>query len=409
MIKHYAGAVNVLPSLTSTVITSLRYAGKYAVSRHPHVLGLQCLRCDVPQLLPLSLLHTGCPVCATSGVHVSLRAVYSPQSGAAARLPYATGVFLGEGNTPLANCPRLAQVAHVASLHIKDESNNPTGSHKDRMSAIGITQALDFGAHTVVLASSGNAAISAAHYAKAAGLSCEVATFAGMPAAYAQQLDALGATRFVFDNNADRWSFVAQRAVQPGYLALTNHHLPALGSAPLAIEGYKAIAYECQADGYLPEHVMVPTARGDLAWGIYAGFRDLFDSGVITAVPRIWVVEPFARLSSVLAGADLHGVFSGHTAQFSTAGATVTYLQWQAATASSGGALVVPDAQARVARTLLASHGISAELCAAAGFAATTQLHDLKITTPDSKVMLVLTANASRDPSYPDLSYPDLR
>jgi threonine synthase len=394
--------VNVLTSTSVTPITSFRHSGNYAVSRQPHLLGLQCLRCDAA--LPLSLLHTGCPVCAASGVHVSLRAAYSQQAGPAARVPYATGVFLGEGNTPLVNWPQLAQVADVASLHIKDESKNPTGSHKDRMSAIGMTQALDFGAHTVVLASSGNAAISAAHYAQAAGLCCEVATYAGMPAAYAQQLDALGATRFAFDNNSDRWSFVAQRAAQPGYFALTNHQLPALGSAPLAIEGYKAIACECHADGYLPEHIMVPTARGDLAWGIYAGFRDLLEAGVISILPKIWVVEPFSRLSSVLAGEDLHGSFSGHTAQFSTAGATVTYLQYQAATASAGGALVVPDAQARSARQLLTSCSISAELCAAAGFAAIGQLRDLKIATADSKVMLVLTANASRDPSYPDLN-----
>jgi threonine synthase len=378
------------------------------VARNPRLAGLQCLRCDAQ--FPLALVHTGCPVCVAAGVHVSLRASYKKMAGVAHYLPYAAGIKLGEGHTPLTSVPALANAANVGSLYIKDESQNPTGSHKDRMSAIGVTQALDFGAHTVVLASSGNAAVSAAHYAQAAGLACEVATYAGMPAAYANALDACGAKRFVFDDNAGRWAFVAQRAAQPGYMALTNYHLPALGSAPLAIDGYKAIAYECQADGYLPEHIMVPTARGDLAWGIYAGFRDLLEAGAINALPKIWIVEPFARLSRVLvsrssrvlAGQDLHGSFPGHTAQFSTAGATVTYLQWQAATASGGGALVVTDSQALAARALLSSHGISAELCAAAGYAAIAQLHALQVAAARSKVMLVLTANASRDPSFSD-------
>ena len=372
-----------------------------ATARNPNLAGLQCLRCDA--VFPLTLVHAGCPVCAAGGVYVSLRARYSKVVGMTHFLPYATGVSLGEGNTPLTNAPQLAQAAHVGSLHIKDESANPTGSHKDRMSAIGVTQAIDFGAHTVVLASSGNAAISAAKYAQEAGLACEVATYVDMPAAYADELDAYGAQRSAFEDNAGRWRFVANRAVQAGYFALTNYHLPALGSAPLAIEGYKAIAYECHADGYLPDHIMVPTARGDLAWGIYAGFGDLFQAGVIKALPKIWVVEPFARLSSVIAGQGLHQNYAGHTAQFSTAGATVTYLQWQAATSSGGGALAVADAQAKAARTLLSSHGISTELCAAAAFAAIAQLRALQAVTSHSKVMLVLTANASRDPSFPDI------
>ncbi len=367
------------------------------VVRNPCLTGLQCLRCDA--VAPLRLAHAGCPVCAAQGVHVSMRAKYDKAVGVGYNMPYLGGISLGEGNTPLLDAPHLTHTAGVGSLRIKDESANPSGSHKDRMSAIGVTQALDFGAHTVVLASSGNAAVSAARYAQAAGLGCEVATYAGMPQAYADALDAHGAKRFGFEDNAGRWRFVAGRAASPGCFALTNHSVPALGSAPLAIEGYKAIASECHAEGYMPEHIMVPTARGDLAWGIYAGFRDLFDAGAVSAVPKIWVVEPFARLSLVLAGHDLHQSYPGQTAQFSTAGATVTYLQYQAAKASGGGALVVSDAPAKTAQTLLGRHAISAELCAAAGFAAIAQLHARRAVNAQSKVMLVLTANASRDPS----------
>ena len=375
-------------------------ADSSAHARNPALLGLACLHCHAKY--PLRLVHSGCSACSLQGLYVSLAADYLRSPMKATYLPYEIGFSLGEGQTPLIEKNLLAKNLGIGQLHIKDESANPTGSHKDRMSAVGITQAIDFGAHTVVLASSGNAAISAARYAQAAGLACDVATYADMPAAYADELDTYGAKRFAFEDNAGRWDFVAERALLPGYFALTNYHLPALGSAPLAIEGYKGIAYECHADGYLPEHIMVPTARGDLAWGIYAGYRDLLNAGAIKTLPKIWIVEPFARLTSVVAGHGLHQNYAGQTAQFSTAGATVTYLQYQAATASGGGALIVPDAHARAARTLLARHGISAELCAAAGFAAIEQLCALHVATADSKVMLVLTANASRDPSYPD-------
>lgn len=368
--------------------------------RNPHLRGLQCLRCDA--LYPVTLTHDGCPACRHAGFHVALRASYLPDGGEAVPLPYSAGLTLGEGRTPLQDMPELARQFGVARLALKDESCNPTGSHKDRMTAVGVAQALDFDAHTLVLASSGNAAVSAAHYAWAAGLGCEVATYEGMPATYARQLDALGARRYEFAHNAARWAFVRERAQHPGYFALTNYRLPALGSAPLAIEGYKPIALECLADGGLPDHIVIPTGRGDLAWGIYAGFRDLLAAGRIARLPRLWLVEPFPRLSRVLAGGAVNGSYPGHTAQLSTAGATVTYLQWQAATATGGGAVVVNDDQAREARSLLTAAGVSAELCAAGGLAALRQLRESNDVAPDAHVLLMLTANAASDPSWPD-------
>jgi threonine synthase len=370
------------------------------LQRNPRLCGLQCIRCEMSY--PLTLLHSGCPACKAAGVWVSLRARYQSAATFAPALPYLNSDSLGEGATPLSNAPALASLLGLAQLRIKDESKNPTGSHKDRMSAMGVAQALDFGAHTVVLASSGNAAVSAARYAQAAGLKCEVAVYDGMPKPYVDQLNDYAAQKFSFANNEERWAFVADRAQRPGYFALTNYHLPALGSAPLAIEGYKAIAYECHASGCVPEHIMVPTARGDLAWGIYAGFYDLWLGDEITMLPKIWVVEPFARLSQALKDNRLHAINPGHTAQFSTAGATVTYLQWHAVTESQGGAVVVADAPARIARKLLAQHGYSAELCAAAGLAGAQQLRQSGLIGVQDQVMLVLTASAERDPSYPD-------
>jgi threonine synthase len=368
------------------------------LAHHPQLQGLQCLRCAAHY--PVKLLHEGCPACRAKGHFVSLRAAYAnqPEAGCVNQ-PYAQPFTLEEGDTPCTSSIALALTADVAKLWIKDESRNPTGSHKDRMSAIGITQALEMGAHTVVLASSGNAAISAARYAQAAGLRCEVACYAGMPKTYVQELDALGAQRFDFADNAGRWAFVSARAAQPGYLALTNHHLPALGSAPLAVEGYKLIAQECLAQGCTPSDVVVPTARGDLAWGVFAGFQELLQSGSIAVLPKIWIVEPFARLSLVLSGQPLHTSYLGQTAQFSTAGATVTYLQYQAATASGGGAVVVSDDAARATRDSLDALGISAELCAAAALAAVGQLKKQGALQASSQVLWLLTANASRDPS----------
>jgi threonine synthase len=400
--KFYLFRFSIDLEISHIVHMSALHLAPSSFQRSASLTGLQCLRCQAHY--PLSLKHEGCPACKVNGMFVSLCAAYLPAqssdvSALKVEMPYAQSFSLGEGSTPCLERTDLAAQSAVAALWVKDESRNPTGSHKDRMSAIGVTQALEMGAHTLVLASSGNAAISAARYAQAAGLRCEVATYAGLPDAYAQLLREYGAEQHAFEDNAGRWAFVRERSAQPGYLALTNYHLPALGSAPLAVEGYKAIAQECFDEGIMPTDVMVPTARGDLAWGIYAGFSELLDAGLLSTLPRIWIVEPFARLSKVLEGASLHTSFTGQTAQFSTAGATATYLQYQAATASGGGAVVVDDVAAAGARHQLIRNGISAELCAAAAYAAIDALVERKTLTSHSRVLWILTANASRDPS----------
>lgn len=368
---------------------------------NPSLKGLRCLRCNTTYRVALH--HTGCPLCEAEGHHVSLAASYQGPARSGVRLPFRGVLSLGEGSTPALDLPALAREVGVARLSIKDESRNPTGSHKDRMSAFGAAHALAAGADTVVLSSSGNAAISAAAYCQAAALACEVATYADMPPAYVHELERLGARRLTFDDNQARWQYVAARAQDPRVLALTNHKLPALGSAPLALEGYKLIAAEIAGAMPVPGHILVPTSRGDLIWGIYRGFCELVESGQVDAMPRLWAVEPYARLGYVLAGEPLHGDYPGNTAQFSTAGSTVTWLQFEATTRSGGGAVDIDDGRARAARSALLQAGFAPELCSAAALAALQALVGSGRIGALDHALLILTASTARDPSWPDL------
>ena len=86
-------------------------------------------------------------------------------------------VTLNEGNTPLIPAPRLAEElapGRGLRLFLKYEGLNPTGSFKDRGMTAAITQAVREGAQTVICASTGNTAASAAAYAARAGLRCLV-------------------------------------------------------------------------------------------------------------------------------------------------------------------------------------------------------------------------------------------
>jgi threonine synthase len=352
-------------------------------------------------------LPAGCPHCAGAVTPASLEAVYRelPKTLVAASsgyrwgdwLPYTHGVSLGEGDTPCLDLPRLARELGLRQLTAKHEGMNPTGSHKDRMSAQGVSRALDAGAQTVVLASSGNAAVSAAAYCAAAGLRCEVATYRDMPAPFARALHRLGAKRVMFDRGFERWDYVRQQVEREGAFALTNYSVPAVGSPVFGVEGYRAVALECVAGGCIPDHVLVPTARGDLLWGLYSGLRDLLGAGLIQRMPKLWAVEPFPRLSRVLGGASLQSEFTGQTAQFSIAGSTVTLQQKLAVQQSGGGAIVVNDAGAIEGVSRLAAQGLWVELCAGACLSALARLREQGQVAPSQHALLLLTAKGDRD------------
>ncbi|WP_454742947.1 pyridoxal-phosphate dependent enzyme [Cupriavidus necator] len=383
-------------------------------SRYPHteplvnpaMHALQCITCHAQY--PVCDMPEGCPTCASAGRPSSLEVVYNhhaldfaPKSGSYTWghwQPYLEGVSLGEGATPCLSVPTLASLADLASVWIKNEGANPTGSHKDRMSAQAVNRALDIGANEVVLASSGNAAVSAAAYCAAAGLDCEVATYQALPSVFDAALRYYGARRVICDNGHARWAHVRRRVKEEGAFALTNYSVPAVGSPVFGVEGYRAVALEWVAQGCRPDHVMVPTARGDLLWGIYSAQRDLVALGHLSKMPRLWAIEPFPRLSGVLAGASQQSDFPGTTRQFSTAGSTVTAQQVHAVRQSGGGAVVIGDAAARDGTRHLAAAGFWVELCAGAGLAAAQALRaDGRIDKTEA-VMLMLTARGDRDP-----------
>jgi threonine synthase len=218
-----------------------------------------------------------------------------------------------------------------------------------------------------------------------------------MPEPYARALHRLGAKRLMFERGFGRWDHLRRRVEQDGAFALTNYSVPAVGSPAFGVEGYRAVALECVAEGCIPDHVLVPTARGDLLWGVYSGLRDLLRAGLIARMPRLWAVEPFPRLSRVLDGASPHSEFAGQTAQFSIGGSTVTLQQALAVRQSGGGAVVVDDAGAIAGSAQLAAQGLWVELCAGACLGALARLRARGEIAPSEHALLLLTAKGDRD------------
>ncbi|SFU18838.1 pyridoxal-phosphate dependent enzyme [Mesorhizobium sp. YR577] len=346
---------------------------------NPHLASFRCIRCST--LYPVGDFQEGCPKCLAESHPASVVPVYdeampSPFEEHFGRrmerfgnwLPYKVFTSLGEGDTPLVDLPRLAAQCGLEALSIKLESANPTGSHKDRMSAQFVARAKDRNVPSVIAASSGNAGCSIAAYAAAAGLPCTIVTTPAISAPWRRAIEMTGASIVYVEDSLERWEIVRRKVREEGCLSATNYLVPPVGSDPYGVEGYKTLGYELAENQAVSvaDAIFVPTARGDLLWGIYRGLAEAMEAGKLRAMPKLVAVEPFPRLECVLAGKDVRSHFPGKSLLASIGGATATYQSWLAVTRSGGTAISVAESDVLDDRQLLAHHGHYLELSAAA-------------------------------------------
>ncbi|MFF4217423.1 threonine synthase [Streptomyces nondiastaticus] len=269
---------------------------------------------------------------------------------------------LGEGHTPL--------VPVADGVYVKDESRNPTWSHKDRLNRCTVAAAAGVGAPGVVVASSGNHGASAAAYAARAGLRCVVLAPAALPAAADAFLHAYGAVVLPVAQEA-RWPLMRQIVDRLGLHPVSNLTVTHTGH-PFGPEGYKTIAYEIFAEIGVPAAVFVPTGYGECLFGVWKGFTELRRLGLSATVPRMFACEPAAGgplAAAVRQGLPAARVTCGPTDAYSIACPVGSYRGVRAVRESGGGALLVTDRQMREAREELARQGIWAELSSAASLA----------------------------------------
>ena len=264
---------------------------------HSCATALRCVSCEVRLALE-PVYH--CPQCG--GI---LEVEYDYQAAAAltegvlsrepawmnALLPLSAAgrVSLGEGGTALLEAPELARELGLDRVLLKCEFNNPTGSFKDRPISIGVSKAIEFGRHGLVVASTGNAAASVAAYAARAGLPAVVLVPEDTSAEKVSQTLFYGArvvrVRGTFSAS---YQIALDLAQQRGFVNLSTTFLN-----PYTVEGNKQIAFELYTDlgGKTPDEIFVPVGAGPMLVGIANGYRDLRQLGRCRRVPGMIGVQ----------------------------------------------------------------------------------------------------------------------
>lgn len=374
---------------------------------NPRVTGMHCLKCG--KEYPVGDYYFGCPDCLEMGRNSALTLTYREDAHIdekaygwkryAQMLPYADTVSLGEGNTPVVSLPRMAEALGIAQLYGKNEFQNPTGSHKDRMNPFITARAMECGFHTVTCASSGNEAASLAAYAAAEGLKCVNVSTASIPKHWKEASDACGAELVLVPTSAERLKYQRENMEDRWYPATNLLDVPT-ASCPYGIQGYKTISFELydQFGGQLPDFILIPSCRGDLLYGIYEGFADLKRYGYIQVLPRLVACEPNPRLEKVLEGHSHTEKFAGDTSRTSSiGGATTTYQAEYALRNSEGFAISVSQEEAVRSVAEMAAYGLYLETSSSIVYPCLRKALTTGKINPKASVLFILTSNGYKN------------
>jgi threonine synthase len=188
-------------------------------------------------------------------------------------------VGLHAGGTPLVKADRLAEELGVEALWVKNDAVNfPTLSFKDRVVAVALSKAKEFGFTTVGCASTGNLANSVAANAAAAGLQSYIFVPADLERAKVLGTTVYGAKVVAVNGTYDEVNrLCTQVAFKYGW-GLVNINL-----RPYYAEGSKTFGFEIaeQLGWRLPRHVVCPMAGGSLIGKIHKAFQELITVGLV--------------------------------------------------------------------------------------------------------------------------------
>lgn len=300
-------------------------------------------------------------------------------------------ISLGEGGTPL-----IALKSNDRVVYLKCEHQNPTGSFKDRGTAVLINALVASGVEKAVEDSSGNAGASFAAYAARAGIEATVFVPEYASGPKKAQIEAYGAEVVRVPGPRSAVSDAAQKEVERGCIYASHTHLPH------GITGMATIAYELVEQlGRPPGGIITPVGQGTLFLGLYRGFLALKEAGRIETLPRLVGVQ--AKACAPIWALYHHGtegltkVQEGETL---AEGIRILHplrrdLILMALDETNGLMVAVEEDDIYTARDELAHHGLYVEPTSAVVWAALEQC----LSQLEDPIVLVLTGHGLKSPS----------
>ncbi len=317
------------------------------------------------------------------------------------------------GGTPVYKLTRLAEKLSLQNVWLKDESRNPTASFKDRASAIVVARAREIDAEVVVTASTGNAGAALAGMSAAVGQKAIIFAPKSAPPAKVAQLLVFGAKVILVDGTYDdAFDLTVKAADEFGWYCRNT------GYNPFTAEGKKTAALEIwewwedthekwhEQIGTDVEHapltVFVSVGDGNIISGIHKGFKDLYELGWLSRIPRMIGVQ--AEGSAAISNA-----FHADTETITPVSATTIAdsisvdlprdgVRAVRAAKETGGTYVnVSDQEILNAIAELGTVGVFAEPAGATAYAGLVKAASTGLVGPDDPILVMNTGSGLKD------------
>lgn len=305
-----------------------------------------------------------------------------------------------EGVTPLLARAPVSEYAGVASLRLKHEGHNPTGSFKDRGMTVGVTQAVRTGARAVACASTGNTAASLAAYAAQAGLPAYVLMPAGRVAVgKLAQTVAYGARTIAVMGDFDACLRLLEEVAPSAGVYLVN------SINPFRVEGQKTIVFDLlqQMGWEVPDWIVLPAGNLGNTAAFGKALVEAKEWGLIDRLPRVAAIQaegaaPFAA-----------GFEAGFATRYRVRAETIATAirigdpaSWdrgvRAIQLTDGVVAKVSDAAILDAKRVIDRAGVGCEPASAASVAGVRHLVANGTIKPGASVVAVLTGHVLKDP-----------
>ena len=307
-------------------------------------------------------------------------------------------VGLSSGYTPLLKADNLAKAIGATELYIKDDTVvHPTLSFKDRVVAIALTKAKEFGFDTVACASTGNLAHSVSAQGAKAGFKRFIFIPASLETSKITASLVFEPNLIAIDGNYDEVNRLCSEVANKYKWAFVNINI-----RPFYAEGSKTLGFEIieQLGWKAPDNVVVPCASGSLLTKIWKSFKEFKDTGIIKELHTKVFAAQATGCSPIVAaiknGTDIIRPVKPDTIAKSLAIGNPAdgFYATQVVKETEGYGEDVSDQEIIDSIKLLAkTEGIFAETAGGVTLAATRKLIEKGKIKPDESIVICITGN----------------
>ena len=308
--------------------------------------------------------------------------------------------YLGQGNTPIVRLNTLSDNFGINNIYAKLEYMNPTGSFKDRGSAMMISALSEFGINEIVEDSSGNAGASISAYSAYSKIKSHIFVPENAPKNKVSQIQLYGSIVHKIPGPRDNSTIAAIKYSEENSIAYSSHNL-----SPFFIEGTKSFGHEIikHFNDKQPDHILFPVGNGSLLIGSYKAYEEIKKINPNIKIPKHHGIQT-ESISPIIE------IFSNNKWYPEQAKSTIAngiailnpprkYQSVNVIKKTNGKGIKVSDESIlKWQKELARKDGIFAEITSAAVLSGLDELIKQKIILSDENVLLPITGFGLKDP-----------